>query len=64
MTVILSGALAHGALLDVLGGIGHVDDPLHEDAGRDDVVGVDLAGLDQMLDLGHRDLARRSPSPD
>ena len=32
---------------------------LHVNAGRDDVVGVDLARLDQMLDLGDRDLAGR-----
>ena len=29
-----------------------------------DVVGIDLAGLDEVLDLGDRDLGRRSPSPD
>ena len=33
---------------------GHVDDALDEDAGGDDVVGIDLARLDQMLDLGDR----------
>ena len=26
--------------------------------GRDDVVGIDLAGLDQLLDLGDRDARR------
>ena len=36
-----------------------MDDALHVDAGRDDVVGVDLARLDQMLDLGDREPARR-----
>ena len=50
--------LAHGALLDVLHGVGHVDHPLDEDARRDDVVGIDLARLDQVLDLGYRHLGR------
>ena len=40
------------------------EDVLHEDARRDDVVGIELAGLDQLLDLGDRDRARPSPSPD
>ena len=26
---------------------------LHEDAGRVDLVRIELAGLDQLLDLGH-----------
>src|SRR5215831_19480198 len=29
---------------------------LHEDPRRDDVIGIDLPGLDEMLDLGDRDL--------
>ena len=40
-------------------GVGHVHDALHENAGREDVVGIDLAGLNEMLDLGDRDLAGR-----
>ena len=39
-------------------GVGHVHDAFDEDAGGDDVVGVDLAGLHQLLDLGHRHLGR------
>src|SRR5581483_1138659 len=31
-----------------------LDDVAHEDAGRDDVVGIDFAGLDQLFDLGNR----------
>ncbi len=37
--------------------IRHVDDALHVNARRDDVVGIDLARLHQILDLGHRHLA-------
>ena len=33
-----------------------LDDALDEDAGRVDVVGIEFAGRNQMLDLGHRDL--------
>ena len=32
-----------------------MDHPLHEDARGVDLVGVELAGLDQLLDLGNRD---------
>ena len=39
-------------------------DALDVDAGRVDVVGIELAGLDQVLDLGDGHLARRSPSSD
>ena len=34
-----------------------LDDPLHEDAGRVDAVGIELAGLDQLLDFRDRDAA-------
>src|SRR6476619_3259023 len=36
---------------------GQRDDPLHEDPGRVHVVGVELAGLAEVLDLGDGDLA-------
>src|SRR4051812_41893844 len=49
--------LAHGALLDALLRVGDVDDTLHENAGRVNLIRVDLAGGHEMLDLGHRDLA-------
>ena len=56
-----SGApLAHGALLDRLLVLGALDDALHEDAGRVHLVGVELARLDQLLDLGDGDLAGRA----
>src|SRR5579862_398125 len=51
-------SFAHGALLDVLHRIRHMDQALDENARRDDVVGIDLARLDQILDFGHRHLAR------
>ena len=50
-------ALARGALLDALLAAGAVHDALHEDARREDVVGVELAGLDELLDLGDGQLA-------
>ena len=46
-----------GALLDVLGGVGHMNDALHINAGRVDVVRVELAGGHEMLDLRDGDLA-------
>ena len=52
------GAVADGALLDALvGGLlpGEGEHPVDEDAGRVDLVGVELAGLDELLDLGDRD---------
>ena len=36
-----------------------MDDPLDEDAWGVNVVGVDLTGFYEMLDLGDRDLCRR-----
>src|SRR5262249_95578 len=50
-------ALAGRALLDVLDRVRHVHQALNVDARRDDIVGVDVAGLDQVLDLGNRHLA-------
>src|SRR4030088_3457935 len=52
-------AFAHGALLDVLHRIRNVHNTFHEHARRDDVVGIDLAWLDQILDLGNGDLPGR-----
>src|SRR6185503_14424126 len=49
--------LPYGALLDALLVGRVVHDALHEDAGGVNVVRVDLAGLDQVLDLGDRNLA-------
>src|SRR5579872_1177563 len=50
-------ALAHGALLDALF-IGVVmDNALHKDAGRVNLVGVDLTCRDEVLDFGDRDAA-------
>src|ERR1700689_5263521 len=50
-------ALAGRALLDPLQGVWDVNDALNVNAGGDDVVAVDLARLDQMLNLGHRELS-------
>ena len=47
---------AGGSLLDVFFRVGHPDDALHENAGRVDLVRIDLAGVEQMFDLGNRDL--------
>jgi hypothetical protein len=44
--------------------VGGVDHALHEDARRDDGVRVELARLDEVLDLRDCDLRRRSPSSD
>ena len=44
-------------MLDVFDCVGYVDNTLHIDAGRNDVVRIDIAGLNQMLDLGDRHLA-------
>src|SRR5580704_14901404 len=51
-------ALAHGALLDTLFVAVVMHDTLHEDARRVDLVGVDLAHFDQILDLDHGGLRR------
>ena len=39
-------------------------DALHEDAGRVDLVGIELADLDELLDLGDGDLAGQWPRSD
>ena len=51
--------LPHRALLDALLVARALEDVLHEDAGRDDVVGIERARLDQVLDLGDRDARGR-----
>src|SRR5450759_2111543 len=48
---------AHGALLDVFDRVRHVDDAFDVNARRDDVVGIEIARLHQVLDLGDRHLA-------
>src|ERR1700746_975041 len=48
-------ALAHRALLDAFLEGWTVHDPLHENPGCVDMVGVDCASFDQMLDLHYRD---------
>src|SRR5262252_343861 len=55
----ISGApLADGPLLDRFLEARSGDDALHVDAGRVDAVGLELAGLDQGLDLGDGDASR------
>src|SRR5215813_12851777 len=56
--VVLSRVLAHGALLDVLDGVWNMDDAFDENAGRYDVIGIDLAWLNEMLDFRHRHSCR------
>src|SRR6185503_3492230 len=46
------------SLFDSLGSIGPLEDPVHEDARRDHVVRIDLARLDQLLDLDERHVPR------
>src|SRR5579863_5053379 len=53
----LLAPLPHRAHLDALHRIFDVHDALHENSRRHDEVGLDFAGLDQMLDLGDGDLA-------
>src|SRR5262249_46480531 len=53
------GARARGALFDALDNIRHADDALDKNARRMDRIGADFPCLNQMLDLGHRDLAGR-----
>ena len=47
---------AHRPLLDALDRIRDMDEALHEDARGMNVVGVDLARLHEVLDLGDRHL--------
>src|SRR5262245_41874824 len=44
----------HRPFLDPLRVVAALEDLLHEDAWRVHDVGIDLAGLDQMLDFGNR----------
>ena len=53
-----AGAGACVAEFDALVGAADFDDALDENAGRVDVVGIDLAGRHQMLDFGDGDLGR------
>src|SRR5262245_33702580 len=53
-----SGALSHGALLDPLLVAGALQHLVDEDAGGVDLVGVDLAHLDQLLALDDGGLRR------
>src|SRR5688572_9316850 len=48
-----------GSLLDTLLVLFTADDVLDEDARRDDMIRIDLAGLDQMFDLRDRDARGR-----
>ena len=50
------------AALDALLVARALEDAVHEDARRVDVVGIELADLDELLDLGDGDLAPRWPS--
>ena len=47
----------HGAELDALFVARALDDAVDEDARRVDLVGIQLADLDELLDFGHADLA-------
>src|SRR3954452_21053082 len=47
------------ALLDSFLKVQAVHDALYEDSRRVDVIGIDVAGLDEMLDLGNRHSRRR-----
>jgi len=57
MTSVLLRAFARGGALDALSGRPDLDDTLHVDARRVDLFGIDLARLDQLLDLGDGDSA-------
>src|SRR4051794_21340798 len=51
----MSARLPYGAAFDPLLGVADGDDPLHEPTGRVDLVGLELARLDEVLDLGDGD---------
>src|ERR1700688_1811865 len=53
-----TSALPHGEPLDPLLVTRSLEDPLDEDARRVNLVGIELAHLDELLDLGDRDLPR------
>src|SRR6185436_10870244 len=55
--ILLAGRPGEGAELDALLELRALDDAVDVDARRVDLVGIELAHLDQLLDLGHRDLA-------
>ena len=52
-----SGAALDGAELDAFLVGRALDDTVDEDAGRVNLVGIKLADLDELLDLGHANLA-------
>src|ERR1043165_7767739 len=49
--------LPDGALLDRLLVAGALEDPVHVDRRQVDLIGIDLADLDELLDLDDRHLA-------
>ena len=51
---------AHRALLDRLLVARALEDPLHVDRRQVDLIGIELADLDELLDLDDRDLAGRA----
>src|SRR5581483_239341 len=55
----LTSAIAHRPLLDALLVARALDDVLHENPWRDDVIRIDGAGLDELLDFRDRHAARR-----
>src|SRR5215475_2682402 len=52
-----SALLPNGTAFDALLADAHGNDPLNEDARQMDGVRIELAGLDEFLDLGNGDLA-------
>jgi hypothetical protein len=58
----LAAFLRHRPALDALFVALPLEDPVHEDARRVDVDRVDRADLDELFDLGDRDLGRPWPS--
>src|SRR5438045_5436009 len=53
----LASGFSHGALFNPLFKVLALEDALHVDAGGRDLIGVELADFDQMLDLGTGDLS-------
>src|SRR5690348_8019850 len=47
-------SIAGGPFLDALGVAGSLDDAFHEDARRVDAVGLEIARVNELLDLGNR----------
>src|SRR5215468_10664102 len=57
LAVVLAGSRPDRALLDRLVVAGALEDPLDVDRRQVDAIGVELADLDELLDLDDRDLA-------